>query len=516
MRLHEFIQNLAKAWMRSRNWRIRKIIQHPHAVQKNVFQTLIQKAQNTVFGKKYRFRHIKTPDQFRQQVPISSYETFYSYIERVLSGEANVLWPGKVNWFAKSSGTTNDKSKFIPMTYDCLHYCHYRAGKDMMAWYLHLYPDSKLFAGKVLSIGGSHQISRFNQNARYGDLSAVLIQNMPSFYEAFRAPSRKTALLADFEQKIEIMARECLSNPKSIVAIAGVPTWTMVLIERMLQITGKNDLLEVLPNLEVFFHGAVSFTPYRSQFAQLIGANRKMIRYIEIYNASEGYFGLQIEPQTCDMLLMLDHGIFYEFILLDELIAKGIENATAVGLENVTVNQTYAMVISVNSGLWRYLIGDTVRFTSTNPYRIVITGRTKHFINAFGEEVVIENAESAILMAARQTQTTVIDYTAGPIFLEIGKKGAHEWIIECQEPPANKAAFITVLDQHLQQINSDYEAKRYNNLALHPPVVHFVEKGTFYQWMKLRGKLGGQNKVPRLSNDRQYLDSILEMLKKNN
>lgn len=488
--------------------RVERFMRRPHQTQERVFLQLINKAKHTQWGMQYGYDTIRTVAEYQRRVPIQPYEEFYPYIERVLRGEADVLWPGQTVWFSKSSGTTNAKAKFIPMPPSSLHGCHYASGKDMLAVYLTNRPDSRLFRGKSLSVGGSHEISRFNEHARYGDLSAVLIQNMPRYYERYRTPSRAVALMNEWEAKIEAMARETMRQ--NVTMIAGVPTWTVVLIQKILEIAGKKpgQLHEVWPDLEVFIHGAVSFTPYRAQFAHLIPHPR--MQYMETYNASEGFFALQNEPAKTDLLLMLDNGIFYEFVPLEEV---GRPDAKAYQLHEVEVGKNYAMVISTNGGLWRYLIGDTVRFTQKDPYKILITGRTKHFLNAFGEEVVIENVEAAIAKACQATGAIVTDFTAAPIYFRQdasgSENGGHEWIIECSQAPNDTALFVRVLDATLQQLNGDYEAKRYKDIAMRPPVVHWALPGTFYNWMKKRGKLGGQNKVPRLSNDRQYVDDIL-------
>lgn len=483
----------------------------PDVKQLHTFRHLISTAKDTWFGRQHGFGSIRNYHDFQNRVPIQPYEAFYPLIERVLQGEADVLWPGKVKWFAKSSGTTNAKSKFIPITQESLNATHFAAGKAMLAVHLYNRPDSVGFTGKALSIGGAHEISQFNEHARYGDLSAVLIQNIPTFFEFFRTPSRQVALMDEWEAKIDAMARE--TAKENVTVIVGVPTWTVVLIERIFELYGPcpGGLHDIWPNLELFSHGAVSFKPYREQFERLI-PNPGMM-YLENYNASEGYFGLQVEPDRRDMWLMVDYGIFYEFIPLDELHR---EQPRALTLDQIELDTPYAMVISTNGGLWRYMIGDTVRFTSREPYRLVITGRTKHFINAFGEELVIENADTALAHASHHTGATINDYTAAPIYFneqaDGSSKGGHEWVIEFATPPSDLAHFTALLDEKLQEINTDYAAKRYKNMALHPPRVHVAPPGTFYQWLAARGKLGGQNKVPRLANDRTHLDAILQLL----
>jgi hypothetical protein len=504
-----FLHKIASWLLKGRISQIEYFMRNPTDVQLDIFWQLIEKSSHTDWGKKYHYADISSLEDFRQRVPISSYEKLYPWIERMMRGEPNVLWPDSVNWFAKSSGTTNDSSKFIPVTRESLYDCHFKAGKDLLAIYFHNHPNSNLFAGKLLSIGGSHQISHLNENARYGDLSAVLLENLPLFYEYRRTPSKKVALMSEWESKIEAMAQEVMDE--DITAIVGVPTWSLILINRILEkkgITDKN-LLEVWPRLEAFFHGAVNFDPYQDQFKALIPSAN--MGYINIYNASEGFFSIQNETDTDDMLLMLDYGIFYEFIPMEQIEAEHPNTHT---LEEVEPGRNYAMVITTNGGLHRYLIGDTVMFTSINPFKIRITGRTRSFINAFGEEIVVENAERAITEACSHTGAIIRDYTAAPIYLEGSRQGAHEWLIEFNVPPGDPERFRNILDETLQKINTDYRAKREGDLALVAPTIRELPEGTFFQWMKSRNKLGGQNKVPRLANDRKYVDEILGILSK--
>lgn len=484
-------------------------MKYPHDVQDELFRKLIRTAKQTEFGKEHGFKEISSLGSFRRNVPISTYEDIFPYIDRLMRGEQNVLWPSETKWFAKSSGTTNARSKFIPVTPEALEDCHLKAGKDMLSIYVNNYPDTKLFAGKSLSVGGSHQLNQFdpNESSYFGDVSAVIMQNLPIWAEIVRTPSLETALLDKWEEKIEKMARE--TAEENVTNLAGVPTWTLLILQRVLELKGAKDITEVWPNLEVFFHGAVSFAPYRELFKSLIPSDS--MRYMESYNASEGFIGIQDTSNPDEMLLMLDYGIFYEFIPMSEYEN---DHPTTLGLDQVEIGKNYALVISTNAGLWRYKIGDTVRFTSLNPYRIKITGRTKHFINAFGEEVIVENAEAAITEACKQTDAIIDNYTAAPIYLEIGEKGGHEWVVEFIKPPSDFEKFKTVLDNTLRKVNSDYDAKRYQDLALDPPLVHSVGKGTFYNWMKSRDKLGGQNKVPRLSNNREYMDSLLKSIER--
>ena len=492
--------------MRKRIHQIELFMKYPHDVQNELFHRLIEEAQLTRFGIQYGFSDIENYEQFRQRVPIHTYEKMFPYIERLMRGEENILWPSEIRWFSKSSGTTNQRSKFIPVSEEALEECHFKGGKDLISIYVNNYPDTKLFDGKGLAVGGSHQINEYDSSASsyYGDVSAVIMQNLPPWAQFIRTPSLETALMGNWEEKIEKMAME--TADEDVTNIAGVPTWTVLLIQRIVELQGKNNILEVWPNLEAFFHGAVAFKPYRNLFQSLIPKSN--MRYCETYNASEGFFGIQDQPDSEELLLMLDYGIFYEFVPVEELDK---EDPKAIPLYEVELGKNYAMVISTNAGLWRYNIGDTIRFTSIAPYRIKISGRTKHFINAFGEEVIIENAEAAITKACEQTGAIIDNFTAAPIFLEKGKRGGHEWIIEFKVSPGDLQVFVRILDETLRAINSDYDAKRKHDLALHPPKIHSVKEGTFYNWMKKRGKLGGQNKVPRLFNTREYVDDILKM-----
>jgi hypothetical protein len=475
----------------------------PLETQNKIFEYLISQAKNTKFGKEHGFSVIQKIKDFQKNVPVRAYEAFYPYIEKVLMGEENVLWKGKTAWFAKSSGTTNAKSKFIPISKESLSECHFKAGKDMLATYFHFYPDSQLYKGKALSIGGSHQINPLNEHSKYGDLSAVLIQNMPFFYELFRTPPKHIALMSDWETKIETMAEFTIKQ--NITSIAGVPTWTVVLIQKILEKTKSQDIHQVWKNLEVFFHGAVSFVPYRKQFQKLA----PKLRFMEIYNASEGYFAFQTEPLDPSMLLLLNHGVFFEFIPLSQMES---DFPDSVPINELELGKTYALVISTNGGLWRYHIGDTVTIVQKNPLKIVIAGRTKHFINAFGEELMVGNTDSALAYACEKTGAILVDYSAAPIYFHNKDAGGHEWIIEFDVLPNDTKYFFELVDNKLQEINTDYAAKRYKNMALRFPVFHIAPKGFFYQWLKSKGKLGGQNKVPRLSNDRSLLEDLLELL----
>ncbi|MCC9136688.1 GH3 auxin-responsive promoter family protein [Pontibacter silvestris] len=488
--------------MKKRIHQIDLFKKYPHEVQEELFHNLIETAKNTEWGKAYGYKDISSVKNFQERVPVSTYEDLFPYIERVLKGEQNILWPSKVEWFAKSSGTTNARSKFIPVTPESLEDCHYKGGKDMLSIYVNNYPDTKLFSGKGLSIGGSHRPSEYNSKISCGDVSAVIMQNLPIWAEAMRTPPLKIALMDKWEEKIEKMVEVTVSE--NVTSFSGVPTWTYVLLKRILEVTGKSNVLEVWPNLELFTHGAVAFGPYRQLFREIIPSDR--MNYLEVYNASEGFFGIQDQRDTEDeMLLMLDYGIYYEFIPVDQF---EVEYPKTLTLDQVELGKNYALLISTNAGLWRYKIGDTIRFTSLSPFRIKISGRTKHFINAFGEEVIVENAEVAITKACNATGAIISNFTAAPIYIESGKRGGHEWLIEFEKEPDSLQRFTHVLDDTLREINSDYDAKRQNDIALQEPVVHAVPQGTFMKWLKQKGKLGGQNKIPRLSNTREYLEEI--------
>jgi len=493
--------------MQKRIHQIELFIKYPHEVQEELFKKLIQTAKHTEFGKQFDFSSIQNYQQFQERIPIHTYEKTFPYIDRLMKGEQNILWPSEIKWFSKSSGTTNARSKFIPVSQESLDDCHFKGGKDLLSIYVNNFPETKLFDGKGLAVGGSHQINELDPSATsyYGDVSAVIMQNLPPWAQFIRTPSLETALMGNWEEKIEKLARETIRE--NVTNIAGVPTWTVLLIQRVTDMAMKKNILEVWPNLEVFFHGAVAFAPYRTLFQSIIPSDK--MRYWETYNASEGFFGIQDETNSEALLLMLDYGIFYEFIPMEE-IEK--ENPKAVPLSEVELDKNYAMVISTNSGLWRYNIGDTIKFTSKFPYRIKISGRTKHFMNAFGEEIIVENAETAITRACEVTGAVIDNFTAAPVYLKEGKKGRHEWIIEFKVPPTDPDEFTRILDDTLRAINSDYDAKRAHNLALVEPKVHSAGEGTFYNWMKRRGKLGGQHKVPRLANSREYVDEILKMM----
>lgn len=503
----EIINSILSWVMKKRIHQIELFMKYPHEVQSELIDGLIKKAAKTEYGQKHGFASIENVKDYKNQVPIVSYEEIFPYIDRLMRGENNILWPGEIKWFAKSSGTTNDRSKFIPVSSEALEDCHFKGGKDMLSIYFNNYPEGKIFAGKNLAIGGSQQVNQLDarSNSYYGDVSAVLLSNLPWWAQMVRTPTLDIALMDEWESKIEKMAETC--SKENVTSISGVPTWTIVLLEKIIRDNNLSDISEIWPNLEIFFHGAVAFGPYEKLFRRLI--SNPSMHYMETYNASEGFFGIQNETDNKEMLLMLDYGIFYEFIPLDEL---DHDNPKTLTLDQVRLNEVYALIISTNAGLWRYKIGDTVKFTSLNPYKIKIAGRTKHFINAFGEELMIENAETAIAFACEKTNAEIENFTAGPHYLDAGEKGGHEWVIEFIRKPNDLERFARLLDEKLREINSDYDAKRYKDIALIPPKIHLAQNGTFHHWLKKRGKLGGQNKVPRLANNREYLEEILGVL----
>jgi hypothetical protein len=460
-------------------------------------------AQHTSFGKKHKFSTLFTLKEFKKMVPIHSYEDMKPYVERMMDGEENILWNTPINWFAKSSGTTSDKSKFIPISEESLQDNHFKASKDVLATYYNNFPGSDLLTGKSLVVGGSHQLNKMNEEIQYGDLSAVLMQNTPFWGQWLRTPELSIALLDEWEDKIEQLA--AVTAEENVTSLAGVPTWTLLLLKRILAIKGKTTIKEVWPNLELYITGGVSFVPYREQFDKIFGAK---INYLEIYNASEGFFAGQQCPDDDGMLLFTEHGIFYEFMPVDQY---GQNNPQTVGLDKVAIGKNYALVISTTGGLWRYLVGDTIQFTSLHPYKIKVTGRLKHYMNAFGEEVIVDNSDNAIAIAAEKTGSIVNDYTAAPVFFSEHANGAHEWLIEFEKKPDNLQQFIIELDNALKNCNSDYEAKRHRDIALRLPIVHILPNGHFTKWLHSKNKVGGQHKVPRLSNERVILEEILSI-----
>lgn len=491
-------------FIKKRIHQIELFMKYPHDVQNELLKKLISTAKDTEWGKKYDYRNIHTAEQFARKVPVSTYESLKPIIDRLRLGEQYLLWPEEVKWFAKSSGTTAGKSKYIPMTESAIEECHYKGGKDMLSMYFNLYPGSNMFEGKSLVMGGSGVVQEVSNATYYeGDLSAILMQNLPFWAQFRRTPSIEIALMDEWESKLELMAESTADH--DVRSIAGVPSWMLVLLNKILKKSGKSNLKEIWPKLEVFFHGGVKFDPYRDQFNSLIDPEGMV--YFNTYNASEGFLGIQDQKDSDDLLLMLDYGIYYEFMPTSELTK---ENPKTYPISEVVEGVNYALIITTNAGLWRYLIGDTVTFTSTSPYRIRITGRTKNFINVVGEELIIDNAEKALVIACAKTGAVVNEYTAAPIYKD--NDMTHQWLIEFEKEPADKEFFGEAFDNALKSLNSDYEAKRYQNLILNAPVINVLPKGSFYKWMKKRDKLGGQNKVPRLSNERKYVDEILAML----
>ncbi|MBC8315858.1 MAG: GH3 auxin-responsive promoter family protein [Bacteroidales bacterium] len=503
----EFLNTVISWLMKKRIHQIELFLKYPHEVQREWLKKLLLAARDTEIGQKFEFRSIASADDFRQRVPIVDYDEVKPYIDRLKRGEQNILWPTEIKWFAKSSGTTADKSKFIPVSEEALEECHFKGGKDMLCIYCNNTPDTNMFSGKSIGMGGTHQIVELNNESVYrqGDLSAIIMQNLPLWVEFLRTPNLSIALMDDWESKIEKMARATIQH--NVTNISGVPSWTMLLFRRVLEITGKEHLLEVWPNFELFIHGGVSLSPYKKQFKGILPSDQ--VNYVETYNASEGFFAIQDRGDEDDMLLMLDYGIYYEFIPMDELSS---ESPKALTLDEVETEINYAVVITTNAGLWRYMVGDTILFTSIDPYRIKITGRTRSFINVFGEELIVDNANKALSIACARCRCNVIDFTAAPVYIQEKTKGAHEWLIEFDSPPEDMAFFTEIFDNALKSLNSDYESKRYHNMLLREPIIRVVPHNTFYKWLKSKGKLGGQHKVPRLYNNRKYVDEILKMI----
>ena len=497
------VNSLASWFLKKRFHQIELFLKYPIDVQNELLEHLLHTAKNTEIGKQYDFASISTYREFAERVPVTSYEDNHLQIERARKGESNIFWPTPIKWFAKSSGTTNSKSKFIPVSSDSLEHCHYAASKDLLCMYLNNNPDANLFLGKSLRLGGSKELYKENATV-YGDLSAILIDNMPFWAEYSSTPNNEVSLMADWELKMQAIVDQTIQE--NVTSLAGVPSWMLVLLNNVLESTGKSNLFEIWPNLEVYFHGGVNFDPYIEQYNTILP--KENFRYYEIYNASEGFFAIQDRNANKELLLMLDYGIFYEFIPMD---TYGSASEKIIPLEQVQVAKNYAIVITTNAGLWRYKIGDTVRFTSISPFRIKVTGRTKHHINVFGEELIIENAETALKQASKHTQCEIVDYTAAPIFMEGREKGAHEWIIEFKTPPKDLSLFTKSLDSALMDVNSDYQAKRFNNITLNMPKVHVARQRLFYDWLKQKNKLGGQHKVPRLSNKRDFIEELLHL-----
>ncbi len=491
--------------MKKRIHQIDLFRKYPIEVQNEMLEKILKAAVNTEWGKIYQYSTLVTYELYNQNVPLQEYEDIKPWVERLMAGEQNLLWPTETKWFAKSSGTTSDRSKLIPVTKEALEECHQKGGKDLLALYYENQPTAKLYKGKHLVIGGSAEINPLSDESYFGDLSAIIMKTLPWWAEIRRTPSREIALMNEWEEKIEKIALKTI--PEDVCILVGVPSWTMVLTNKILEITGKKHLKEVWPNLELFMHGGVSFDPYREEFKKLIPDSS--MNYVESYNASEGFFGIQDSPNSSDLLLMLDYGVFYEFIPMESY--EGKNSKKVFDLSKVEINKNYALVISTNAGLWRYIIGDTIKFTSLKPYKFKITGRTKSFINVFGEELIVDNAETAISIACSKTGAQIRDYTACPVFMVGNERGKHEWLIEFVKEPNDFQRFSVLLDENLRNANSDYDAKRSNNMVLEFPLILKVKSGTFDAWLKVKGKLGGQNKVPRLSNSREYVEEILNL-----
>lgn len=477
---------------------------YPLEVQKDVFFDLIDRAKKTEWGKVHKYKKIKKIEDFKQKVSIQTYETLKPFIDRMQKGEQNVLWNTKIKWFAKSSGTTAGKSKFIPVSKESIESCHYKGGKDLMSIYLNHFPNTKVLEGKSMIIGGSSSVNKFSTDTFYGDLSSIIIENLPFWFSLVKTPSKDIALHPNWEEKIDKMARVVVNE--NITNLSGVPSWNLILLKKVLKISGKKNISEVWPNLELYIHGGVNFAPYKKQYQELIPYNN--MKYFETYNASEGFFGVQDLVDSNELLLMLDYGIFYEFLPLEDINKN---NPKTLQLNEVELDKNYALIISTNSGLWRYMIGDTIKFTSLFPFRIKLSGRTKYFINVFGEELIEDNANNALNIACQKTNSIYTEYTIAPVFPDSEGKGTHQWAIEFEKEPKDLESFISILDNALKAENSDYEAKRFNDMALQMPIVTIVKPKTFYKWLKLKGKIGGQNKIPKLSSKRTILEEIMKI-----
>lgn len=490
--------------MKKRFHQIELFMKYPNEVQQEVLLDLLDRAKDTEWGQRYGFADILTYEDFKNNVPLHFYESIVDDVERLRRGEQNIMWPSDIKWFAKSSGTTSSKSKFIPVSQEAIEECHFKGGKDLLSIYCNNKPETEIFSGMSLRLGGSTFVNNVDNKSYYGDLSAIIIENLPYWVVMRSTPNNKISLMEEWEEKLEAIANTTIKEDVS--SLAGVPSWMLVLANKVLEKTGKSNLREVWPNLELYMHGGVNFNPYRKQFEKLLPGED--FGFMEIYNASEGFLGIQDLTDRQEMLLMLDYGIFYEFIPMKEFAG---EDSQTVPLSQVEIGDNYAVVISSNAGLWRYIIGDTVRFTSLAPYRVQVSGRTKHFINAFGEEVIIENAEMALKKACETTGASILEYTAAPVYMEANDSGAHQWLIEFSKYPDSLDGFTHILDSSLKELNSDYEAKRHKDMALKPPVLVDARSGLFYDWLKAKDKLGGQHKVPRLSNNRKLIDELLEM-----
>ena len=502
----QLLNTLVRSFFLSQHKRLTTLLEKQCETQEKLFKQLIRHCDKTLIGKSYGTTSNMSVEQFRQAMPIHDYPSLMPYVERIIRGESNILWDKPIKWMAKSSGTTSAKSKYIPVSSDALYKNNYAAASDELIVYSHLFPDTQMFGGKSVALGGSFHTMEQNSNVRCGDVSAILLANMPSLGDILKAPRREILLMQDWNQKLELMVSE--TYRENVTTISGVPSWMLLVLKRVMEIAGKSNILEVWPNLEVYFHGGVAFAPYREEFKQIIPKDN--FTYLNTYNASEGFFGFQDTTESDDMLLLCDHGVFYEFIPMDDI--GNAADSQSVLLQDVKLGQTYALVITTMAGLWRYKIGDTIEFTSLNPYRFKITGRTSHYINVFGEELIVDNADKALEEACRATHAILTDYTAAPVYLDAHDHACHEWAIEFSQQPDNLELFTDILDQSLKQLNSDYEAKRTDDLLLTRPLVHVLPQGTFLKWLASRNKLGGQHKVPRLQNDRSIITEILAII----
>ena len=503
------IFNTTFGWyLRQRLRTLDAVAARPVETQRRWLMKLIQRAESTEFGRAHGFVDIESPERFAKRVRVQDYESLKPQIERMMRGEEDILWRGRVKYFSKSSGTTSDRSKYLPVSDENLRDCHIRGTWDTMSFFYDQVPNARQFAGKSLLMGGNLEQYQDRPGTITGDISAIMIDNMPGVARPFFTPDFETALLSNFEEKLARMV-EIVSREKDLAMIGGVPTWTVVFFRKILEHTGAAHLLEVFPNLQGYIHGGVSFTPYREQFRRFLPDEN--FAYQEIYNASEGYFAAQSDFSNPDggMRLLLDNGVYYEFLPMDQWDA---EFPVALTLDQVQIGVDYALLITTNAGLWRYRIGDTIEFTSLDPHTIRVTGRTKQFINAFGEEVMVHNTDQALHVACEQMGCAVSDYTVAPIYFQRGERGGHEWLVEFEQPPAEPERFADLLDEELQRINSDYAAKRTADLALERLQLRVLPPGSFNRWLKQKGKLGGQHKVPRLANERKYVEEILAVV----
>ena len=495
-----FLNTVTTWFLKKRMHQIELFKKYPLEVQNEVLINLLKNAENTEFGKKYNFSSIKDYSSFSNNIPLTDYENFLKYIERSIKGESNIFWSSAIKWYAQSSGTTNSVSKFIPVSKESLEECHYKAGKDVLCLYVNNNKDSNLFSGKSLRLGGSKKLYE-NNNNYFGDLSAILIDNLPLWAEMLSAPNNEISLMDKWDEKIKAIINSTLNE--NITSLAGVPSWMLILLNKILEERNETTIKDIWENLEVYFHGGVNFDPYINQFKSVLGDG---VRFYETYNASEGFFAIQDRNDHNDMLLMLDYGIYFEFETLDNKLKPKIIN-----LSKVKLDTNYALIISTNAGLWRYKIGDTIKFTSLDPFRIKITGRTKSFINAFGEELIIENAENALNKTLLKHKSTIVEYTVAPSFISKKDSGCHQWLIEFEKKPSDISKFCEDLDKYLQELNSDYKSKRFKNITMKRLEIIVAKEKLFFEWLKFKNKLGGQNKIPRLCNDRMIIDELIKL-----